>query len=886
MKPLRLKFKGINSFSEQTEIDFEKLTRSGLFGIFGDTGSGKSTILDCISFALFGKIERSREKVDIINYRSDSAEVCFVFDVYNEGKRKKYTVERSIKKKNGLHKAMLYEDDKCIADKALTVTEKITGILGVDADDFSKCIALPQGEFSQFVKSQPADRITLIERLFSLYRYGNGLKDKLKEREANCNIIYSGLSAKLQTYGDVSQQLLSDIVEQQRKVKKIIDVLSVEYADAEKQYNIAAALGVKRAELDDTEKKLEELLENKSSMEELRESLKALPVCRSISEIDSEISAKRVKLSAAENKLSDISASLQQEELKLKELVDSAEKADYDGKISQLTAVAAVYASFTGKVDRLKAYENELTELRDKYRNKCETLTKLENSAKVAEKEVDQAENSLKNSPSSNLEHLINVEFRGAVLKDEYVNTLDYFVGLNGQLQYYKDKSALFCFIEKELKQQIAVYKDRVFQVKDFNLENARYRLNKLQSASEEREKLSALLIEKKGALKDICAELTICKNELANIKRDGELLRIRYNEVESELTKAFGEECKDYSAAEKDNKNALAKLKADKAESDRAVKTSMERISGLKAQLAVLQSEEKSLNGDVGTLCLKLTGLLAKSGYSNIESCKNLADKFGEIGNAESILDDYDKKLITLSERKKSLEATEGIDKFTADKLKAAENLRDIIGKQLSENRERLAVINSELTRSAARLEEKKSIEKEFAACEKERGLIAQLKEITRGNRFMEYIANEYLYDISALASSTLLNLTDGRYFLTYTDTFYAGDNFNGGSLRGVNTLSGGETFLVSLSLALALSQTICAKSLKSIEFFFLDEGFGTLDGNLVETVMSALEKLKSSRFTIGVISHVEELKHRIDSKITVYKATETHGSTVQMSC
>lgn len=99
------------------------------------------------------------------------------------------------------------------------------------------------------------------------------------------------------------------------------------------------------------------------------------------------------------------------------------------------------------------------------------------------------------------------------------------------------------------------------------------------------------------------------------------------------------------------------------------------------------------------------------------------------------------------------------------------------------------------------------------------------------------------------------------------------------------MNTLSGGETFLVSLSLALALSQTICA-SLKSIEFFFLDEGFGTLDGALVDTVMNALEKLKSSHFTIGVISHVEELKHRIDSKITVNKATESHGSTVQISC
>ncbi len=155
----------------------------------------------------------------------------------------------------------------------------------------------------------------------------------------------------------------------------------------------------------------------------------------------------------------------------------------------------------------------------------------------------------------------------------------------------------------------------------------------------------------------------------------------------------------------------------------------------------------------------------------------------------------------------------------------------------------------------------------------------------MTRNNKFLEYIATEYLIDISSLASSTLLNLTDGRYYLVYTNNnFQVSDNYDGGNLRGVNTLSGGETFLVSLSLALALSQTICAKSFKTIEFFFLDEGFGTLDSNLLDVVMNALEKLKSSRFTIGVISHVEELKHRIESKIIVKKATETHGSSVNI--
>ena len=148
-----------------------------------------------------------------------------------------------------------------------------------------------------------------------------------------------------------------------------------------------------------------------------------------------------------------------------------------------------------------------------------------------------------------------------------------------------------------------------------------------------------------------------------------------------------------------------------------------------------------------------------------------------------------------------------------------------------------------------------------------------------------MEFIASEYLQEICFSASKTLLSLTGGKYFLQYDKEFKVGDNLNGGNLRAVKTLSGGETFLVSLSLALSLSAAICLKSLRPIEFFFLDEGFGTLDEKLVDTVMDVLGKLSKS-FAVGLISHVEELKHRIDNKILVTGANEKHGSLVQIEC
>ncbi len=197
------------------------------------------------------------------------------------------------------------------------------------------------------------------------------------------------------------------------------------------------------------------------------------------------------------------------------------------------------------------------------------------------------------------------------------------------------------------------------------------------------------------------------------------------------------------------------------------------------------------------------------------------------------------------------------------------------------------LAVSISNANALERRLAEKREAEKQFSEVSHRRDLLGKLRSLLRDNKFMEYIANGHLVNIARTASKTLVELTDGRYFLEYCENnFYVGDNYNGGERRKVRTLSGGETFLVSLSLALALGSTICNRSLKSIEFFFLDEGFGTLDGDLIETVLGALEKLKSANFCIGLISHVEELKHRITSKILVSKATESHGSTIKISC
>jgi exonuclease SbcC len=144
--------------------------------------------------------------------------------------------------------------------------------------------------------------------------------------------------------------------------------------------------------------------------------------------------------------------------------------------------------------------------------------------------------------------------------------------------------------------------------------------------------------------------------------------------------------------------------------------------------------------------------------------------------------------------------------------------------------------------------------------------GRLSTLRSLFAGNKFVEFVAQDTLTQIARQASAHLRQLTDGRFSLSVDPdgTFQIRDQHSGGSTRPVTSLSGGETFLTSLSLALALSAQVQLQGRHPIEFFFLDEGFGSLDPETLDQVMGALDALKGSGGgrMIGIISHVEKVK------------------------
>ena len=197
MKPVYLSFSGINSFSERVDIDFERLLSHGLFGIFGNTGSGKSTIIDCIMYALYGRSLRNKTIRECVNNRVNQAFINFTFEIYVGGERKKYKVCRTIKlrPKSMETSALLSEirGDGVYPIEEKNVNDHVRDLIGIGYDEFSKCIILPQNEFAAFVKSTRRDRLLLVSKLFSLQRYDKLLTEAVKSRMTEEMFLLKGI---------------------------------------------------------------------------------------------------------------------------------------------------------------------------------------------------------------------------------------------------------------------------------------------------------------------------------------------------------------------------------------------------------------------------------------------------------------------------------------------------------------------------------------------------------------------------------------------------------------------------------------------------------------------------------------------------------------------
>lgn len=307
-------------------------------------------------------------------------------------------------------------------------------------------------------------------------------------------------------------------------------------------------------------------------------------------------------------------------------------------------------------------------------------------------------------------------------------------------------------------------------------------------------------------------------------------------------------------------------------------------QIISLKERINALEVRRKTLEQEYQHLEQAFEVKLKESGFGTLEEVRVVLNQNLNIPVLEKELHDYQLKLYNAEQNyqrlSKELE-NQAFDEnqFVLLKTEVTE-LQSAFQKQHEEQiREQVFLKNQE-----AGLQKKTALLKELESLQLRGQNIDQLKNLFRSSGFVNYISSFYLNQLCAAANERFYKLSKQQLKLELSDKndFLIRDYLNDGKLRSVKTLSGGQTFQASLSLALALAESVQKQNKSEQNFFFLDEGFGSLDKEALQTAFETLKSLRKENRIVGVISHVEDLQQEIDVFLQV-KNDSAEGSLIK---
>ena len=491
MKPIKLEVKGLNSFIDKQVVEFDKLTERGLFGIFGPTGSGKSTILDGITLALYGDI--ARKSSNYINTNCDGVYVSYEFQITgNEVKR--YRVDREFKRDNksgGIrNKSSKIIDitggvENVLEEKAKAVTSKCEKIIGLKLDDFMRTVVLPQGKFSEFLKLEGKERRNMLERLFNLRKYGDDLSSKLSFEIRKEKDKMNVLEGQLKGDEGVSEEALKAKEEEIKEInlsikskEELLNKIKKEFEEAEKVWNTQKELYDKRIEEESLVSRSEEIKSFKERVEISNKADKVIVFINNLEEILKEINKEDLKLSELNKKLEELTKLREENKLKFEEVSKKKEEKLPDLRLKKeklLESQKEREILFQIKADGVKLKEACKKIFED--RSKCDT--KL-NSIEENEKRLNEE---LKEKEERKEELFVHEEFKNKINSGLFI--LNSYESLDKQFNEIKSE-------EIELKKYIKnLTADKEKSEKDLKV--------KIESLSKTRDKLESLLKETPG---------------------------------------------------------------------------------------------------------------------------------------------------------------------------------------------------------------------------------------------------------------------------------------------------------------------------------------------------------------------------------------------------
>ncbi|GGN10160.1 nuclease SbcCD subunit C [Dyadobacter beijingensis] len=285
MIPKRLKIKGLYSYQTEQEIDFDPLTDASLFGIFGAVGSGKSSILEAITFALYGDTERLNKSGDdrtynMMNLRSDDLLIDFECIAGRNGDRYRFTVRGRRNSKNFKdvktfdRKGYVWQNNDWVP---LAENESTESIIGLSYDNFRRTIIIPQGRFQEFIELKDAERTRMMKELFQLEKYD--LSRNVGALSNRNNLTLSNLEGQLLGLGEVTQEMLTEGEQLLEALRQQIVQTTTELAVQTEADNAFQKLKLAAEKLQALQAKLQSLEAQRGAMQERENALKTFETC-------------------------------------------------------------------------------------------------------------------------------------------------------------------------------------------------------------------------------------------------------------------------------------------------------------------------------------------------------------------------------------------------------------------------------------------------------------------------------------------------------------------------------------------------------------------------------------------------------------------------------
>jgi DNA repair protein SbcC/Rad50 len=301
------------------------------------------------------------------------------------------------------------------------------------------------------------------------------------------------------------------------------------------------------------------------------------------------------------------------------------------------------------------------------------------------------------------------------------------------------------------------------------------------------------------------------------------------------------------------------------------------------------LKTNRRELEQDqatIATLKKRVDEQLAESSFQSVDEVVQVLSQPLDTEGEKQKIALFKDQLLRIKSLRDQLQNEMGERVYDAELHQKLISEVTLLKEQITQKNQEQGKVAELLKKLQKDLETQKLLREEHENLELRAENIKTMKSLFKASGFVNYISSVYLQNLCNAANDRFFQLTRQKLSLEITpdNNFQVRDFMNGGKIRSVKTLSGGQTFQAALSLALALADNIQKITESNQNFFFLDEGFGSLDKESLNIVFDTLKSLRKENRIVGVISHVEEMQQEIDVHLRI-ENHEERGSTIQPS-